>query len=99
MNSEPVLTGVSYLTCTRLQELEQPTVFIVLIVVPHQLSIKLPFQQLTIGDCAFVGAGLRQKFRQPLIYESFFVLRVAVPVDNLVAKPLATPTYAVTNAC
>ena len=59
MNSEPVFTGIAYLTRTRLQQLEQPTVLVVLIVISHQLCIKLPFQQLTIDDCAFVGAGLR----------------------------------------
>ena len=70
-----------------------------LIVISHQLRIKLPFQQFAIDDRAFVGAGLRQKFRQSLIYESFLGLRVAVPVDNLVAKPLATPAHAITNTC
>ena len=99
MNSEPVFTGITYLTRTRLQQLEQPTVLVVLIVISHQLRIKLPFQQLTIDDRAFVGAGLRQKFRQSLINESFFVLGVAVPVNDLVAKPLATATDAITNAC
>ena len=39
----------------RLQQLEQPTVLVVLIVISHQLCIKLPFQQLTIDDCAFVA--------------------------------------------
>ena len=70
-----------------------------LIVVSHQLRIKLPFQQFTIDDRAFVGAGLRQKFRQSLINEPFFILGVAVPVNYLVAKPLATATHTITNAC
>ena len=99
MNLEPILTGVTNLTRTRLEQLKQPTVFIVLVVVSHQLRIKLPLQQLTIGDRAFVGAGLRQKFRQSLIDKSFFVLGVTVPVNDLVAKALATSAYAVTYAC
>ena len=99
MNSEPVFTWITYLTRTRLKQLEQPTVLVMLIVVSHQLRIKLPFQQFTIDDRAFVGAGLRQKFRQSLINESFLVLSVAVPVNDLVAKPLATTTHAITNAC
>ena len=99
MNSEPVFTWITYLTCTRLKQLEQPTVLVMLIVISHQLRIKLPFQQFTIDDRAFVGAGLRQKFRQSLINESFLVLSVAVPVNDLVAKPLATTTHAITNAC
>ena len=99
MNLKPILTGVTNLTRTRLEQLKQPTIFIVLVVVSHQLRIKLPFQQLTIGDRAFVGAGLRQKLRQSLIDKSFFVLGVTVPVNDLVAKPLATPANAVTNAC
>ena len=99
MNSEPVFTGISNLTRTRLQKLEQPTVLVVLIVISHQLRIKLPFQQLSIDDRAFMGTGLRQKFRQSLINESFFVLGVAVPVNDLVAKPLATATHAITNTC
>ena len=97
MNSEPVFIGVANLTRTRLEQLKQPTVFIVLVVVSHQLRIKLPFQKLAIGDRAFVGAGLRQKLRQSLIDKSFFVLGVTVPVNNLVAKSLATPTYAITD--
>ena len=99
MNSEPVFTGVTDLTRTRLQQLEQPTVLVVLIVISHQLRIKLPFQQLTIDDRTFMGAGLRQKFRQSLINEPFFILGVAVPVNYLVAKPLATATHTITNAC
>ena len=99
MNSEPVFTGIADLTRTRLQQLEQPTVLVVLIVISHQLRIKLPFQQLSIDDRAFMGAGLRQKFRQSLINEPFFVLGVAVPVNDLVAKPLATPADAITNTC
>ena len=99
MSSEPIFTGITDLTRTRLKQLKQPTVFIVLIVVSHQLRIKLPLQQLTIGDRALVGASLRQKFRQSLINESFFVLSVAVPVNNLVAKPLAAPANAITNTC
>ena len=99
MNLEPVFTGITDLTRTRLQQLKQPTVFIMLIVVSHQLRIELPLEQLTIGDRALVSASLRQKFRQSLINESFFVLSVTVPVNNLVAKPLATPTHAITNTC
>ena len=97
--SEPVFAGITDLTRTRLQQLEQPTVLVVLIVISHQLRIKLPFQQLTIDDRTFMGAGLRQKFRQSLINEPFFILGVAVPVNYLVAKPLATATHAITNAC
>ena len=56
---EPVFAGITDLTRTRLKQLEQPTVLIMLIVISHQLRIELPFQQLTIDDRAFVGAGLR----------------------------------------
>ena len=99
MNLKPVLTGVTNLARTRLEQLKQPTVFIVLVVVSHQLRIKLPFQQLAIGDRTFMGASLRQKLRQSLIDKPFFVLGVTVPVNDLVAKPFATPANAVTNAC
>ena len=99
MNSEPVFTGITDLTPTRLKQLKQPTVFIVLVVVSHQLRIKLPFQQLAIGDRAFMGTSLRQKLRQSLINKSFFVLGVTVPMNDLVAKSFATPANAVTNTC
>ena len=74
------------------------TVGIVVRLMPDLLNRQLPTEEPRIHYTKFVGDTLCQKLVQSSIDGPLLLRRVAIPVDDLVRKPLATATHRVTNA-
>ena len=74
------------------------TVGVVVRLMPDLLNRQLPTEKPRIHYTKFVGDTLCQKLVQSSIDGPLLLRRVAIPVNDLVRKPLATAAHRVANA-